>query len=632
VKRAKASPSTPKRTAGKNANVKAVEPSRMDARLGLAAVVAVGLAAFAFAFHKLDDFDTWWHLASGRWIAVHRSIPSADTLSHTVRDHAWINLQWAFDLAMYLLYRVGGPALLCTAGAAAFVSAVALLLRLTMRQAGAGLGALVMLLAVIAAQERVTLRPELISFLLLASVLSVLEYARRHEGRAAWLLVPLMIVWVNVHALFVIGAFAIVCALVSDFRPPPRGLIVASLAALASVIVNPYGLTGVLFPWKLVSRINGSNPVFRTIGEFGSPFAEGATGTSVLFYKIVLGVGCVAGVAALLATLRSKTRNFDWGGALFFAGLAAVSIAARRNIALFALGSAPFIAHCIGTLVARARSGRWVPIVSAATAVAAVLLAAAVATGAFYRYDNQPQEFGAGVIEGTFPIRAAAFARAAALPRAMYNDMGAGGYLAWDDPIGDGVFVDGRLEVYDADFLTEYVKAVADPARWQADADRGGIQTAIIFHRFENDRVLAGQIFRNGAWTLVYSDEVAAIFVRTAGNDAALARAAALRPAWDARTDAWLARPAAKWPYPAGRIEGTRALARFRATVGLLEPAVAAYLKLVELGIPSSEEIEDRLLLARYFAKTGRIDRAREQALRILAIDPGQAEARRLVG
>ncbi len=609
----------------------------MSARLGFAAVVAVGLAAFAFAFHKLDDFDTWWHLASGRWIAVHHSIPATDTLSYTVRDHAWINLQWMFDLALYLLYRVGGPALLCAAGAAVFAAAAALLLRLTTRHVGAGLGALVGLLAIVAAQERITLRPELISFLLLAGVLSILEYARRHDGRAAWLLVPLMIVWANVHALFVIGAFAIVCGLVGDASAPPRRLIAASVIALASVILNPYGLTGVLFPVKLVSRINGSNPVFRTIGEFGSPFAEGAVGVSVLFYKIVLGIGCVAGVAALFVSLRSRARTFDWGGAILFAGLAIVSIAARRNIALFAIGSAPFIAYCIGVVRAiglggRPRSARWLPVASAATAVAAVLLAAAVATGAFYRYDNQPQEFGPGVIEGTFPIRAAAFARAAALPRAMYNDMGAGGYLAWDDPIGDGVFVDGRLEVYDADFLTEYANALADPARWQAEADRYGIQTAIIFHRFENDRVLAGQIFRSGAWTLVYSDEVAAVFVRTSGNDAALARAAALRPEWDARTDAWLARPAVKWPYPAGRIEGTRALARFRATVGLLEPAVTAYLKLVDLGIPSREEIEDRLLLARYFAKTGRLDQAREQALRILAIDPGQAEARKLVG
>src|SRR6185312_4209953 len=113
-----------------------------------------------------------------------------------------------------------------------------------------------------------------------------------------------------------------------------------------------------------------------------------------------------------------------------------------------------------------------------------------VVTGAFYKYENASQEFGTGVIEGTFPIRAAALAKAAQLPAKLYNDMASGGYLAWADPIGGGVFVDGRLEVYDTPFLTDYVTAVADDARWQADADRYGIQTAIIFHRFEPDRML----------------------------------------------------------------------------------------------------------------------------------------------
>ena len=46
------------------------------------------------------------------------------------------------------------------------------------------------------------------------------------------------------------------------------------------------------------------------------------------------------------------------------------------------------------------------------------------------------------------------------------------GYLTWDDPIGEGVFIDGRLEVYDTAFITDYMTSVSSPTRWQADADR----------------------------------------------------------------------------------------------------------------------------------------------------------------
>src|SRR5215470_19072600 len=78
---------------------------------------AVLLVAATFAFRKLDDFDTFWHLAAGRFIARHAAVPATDVLSHTVRDHAWINLQWGFDLGIYGLWAAGGAALLSVVSA-----------------------------------------------------------------------------------------------------------------------------------------------------------------------------------------------------------------------------------------------------------------------------------------------------------------------------------------------------------------------------------------------------------------------------------------------------------------------------------------------------------------------------------
>lgn len=585
---------------------------------GRVATAAVALAALAFGLHKLDDFDTWWHLAAGRWIAAHHAVPATDTLSHTVRDHAWINVQWLFDLALYGAHQAGGPALLSVLGALAFLATTVLVLRLTTQALGAGPGALVGLIAVLTAQERVTLRPELASFLWLAAVLTVLDRGRRANGRGLWMLVPLMLVWANTHALFVIGVFAIVCAMIGDLRSPSRPLFIWGGLAMAAVIVNPYGLNGVLFPLTLLSRIDGSAAVYQTVGEFGSPFADGATGTSLLFYKVMLALAAIGAIGAV-----TRAKRIDWGGLLFVAGLVVLSVRTRRNVALFAVGAAPFIAVWWAA-VWRTRARAWV---SVATAVAALTAVAAVVTGALYKNDRSPQQFGAGVIEGAFPVRAAAFAREARLPGRLYNDMAAGGYLAWDDPIGDGVFVDGRLEVYDTAFITAYMTAVSSPTRWQADADRYGIQTVILFHRFENERALAGRLFTSGAWTFVYADEVAVIFVRTAGNVEALARASALRATWDARTEQWLQQPPARWPYQAGRVEALRAYARLQATIGAAQPAIDAYQRLLELGVPTSQEVDTRLLLARFFAGRGRHAEAQEQARRILALDPDNAEA-----
>src|SRR5262245_6460803 len=173
---------------------------------GASAGAAVLLVAASFALRKLDDFDTFWHLAAGRFIARHAAVPATDVLSHTVRDHAWINLQWGFDLLIYGLFTAGGAALLSVVSAIAFTLATWLLLRLVRPEVGDVAGAALVLLAVLVAQDRFNVRPEMLSFPLLLVVLAILERARREEGRGAVWLVPVMLVWVNVHALFVVGA------------------------------------------------------------------------------------------------------------------------------------------------------------------------------------------------------------------------------------------------------------------------------------------------------------------------------------------------------------------------------------------------------------------------------------------
>jgi hypothetical protein len=605
----------------------------------MAQFVTVGLTG-VLAFRRIDDFDTWWHLAAGRWIVGHRLVPTTDFLSHTVRGHPWVNLEWAYEVIIFLLDSEGGPALLSVAAACGFTLAVWLLSRLVRPHLGDVGGAFLTLAVVLVLQDRFTVRPEMVSFPLLVGLLSILESAQNRGGRGLWLLVPLMVVWVNVHALFVIGVFAILCALAGA---PSRKLAIWGFASIAAVLLNPFGLDGALLPAKLFTLIDKSSPVFQTIAEFRSPFASDAIGLGYATYKVLLFAGTVSVLAALGLSFRERrvsdraALRAELSRIAFFAGLALLSVIARRNTALFALGASPLIARSLGTIASRlpetmrASLRRIAPACAAASIVLAMLLASSVVTGAFYRWDRQPREFGAGVLEGSFPIRAVAFAREARLPGKLYNDVAAGGYLAWDDPIGDGVFIDGRLEVYDTPFFSDYVASMYDPERFEATADRYGIQTVILFHRWENRRLLIERLVQGGLWSLVYADEVAAVFVRAQGNDEALARAASMNDRWNRQTRAWLARPIPKWRYPAGRVEGTRSFARLLATIGDPESAADVYSNLLQLHVATDEEIDVRLLLARRFAATGRSELAREQAKSILAIAPSNLEAQRLL-
>jgi hypothetical protein len=89
-----------------------------------APALTVALAA-VLALRRLSDADTWWHLAAGRWIVENRSIPRTDTLSYSVPDQPWMNLQWLFDVFVYGVFRTGGAQLPNLGGAKNYALLVA---------------------------------------------------------------------------------------------------------------------------------------------------------------------------------------------------------------------------------------------------------------------------------------------------------------------------------------------------------------------------------------------------------------------------------------------------------------------------------------------------------------------------
>jgi hypothetical protein len=522
-----------------------------------------------FAIRRLDNSDTWWHLASGRWIVENGTVPHTDTLSFTVPGNDWINLQWLYDLVLYLVHQAAGAHALVLLSAAACVATFAFVILHLRRSLGPWAATAIAAWVLLASHDRFVIRPEMFSFLLLQAVLWLLARAKENEGRLTWLLVPLMALWANLHALFVIGAFCIGCAavaaLLADYAPLPRGwregtalggrarnrLLLAAVSSLAVTFVNPYLARGALFPFKLLSRFGESSP-FSSIGEFQSPFmfwfSDPITGPYQALFLFSIAV-------VLLAALYRS----DLADLLVFAGLAWISVLAYRNTALFALGIAPLLGRALAVLRARFKLDRWecATPVRAATALAALAALAAtgwfVASNRYYRWDGRTHEFGLGVLESNFPIHAAAFVEEHDLPGPIYNDLTAGGYLTWARPNGEKVFIDGRLEVYD-DFFARYSAALRDPVLWSAQVENFGINTVLLFHGWGNRHPMIGWLNDNPEWSLVYFDEVAVVFLRSRGNDEVIAEARAAFQEWYAATLRRLNAAVPTWSYPAGRV------------------------------------------------------------------------------
>jgi len=84
--------------------------------------------AFAAGLRTVSDSDSGWHLATGRYIWEHRTIPSTDVLSFASAGMPWIYPPFG-QVLLYLLYRVGDYAALSWLSALACVGVVAYLIR-----------------------------------------------------------------------------------------------------------------------------------------------------------------------------------------------------------------------------------------------------------------------------------------------------------------------------------------------------------------------------------------------------------------------------------------------------------------------------------------------------------------------
>src|SRR5262245_62418400 len=188
-------------TAGSSAADRAATPA-VDLAGRIAVAAALGLVAL-LQIHRLDDPDTWWHLAAGRTIWETSAVPRVDPFSYTAPGAPWMNRQWLFELALYLGWLVAGPSGPSLVAGAAFVAAYALLARFLRRHLPAWGTAAVLTLAVLVAVERFVPRPEAATLCFLASVLLLLE------GPVTWGVVALVVVvqavWANCHALSVLG-------------------------------------------------------------------------------------------------------------------------------------------------------------------------------------------------------------------------------------------------------------------------------------------------------------------------------------------------------------------------------------------------------------------------------------------
>jgi hypothetical protein len=216
-------------------------------------------AVVLFLTPILNDGDTLWQIRTGDWILDHRAIPATDPFSFTAGERPWLPHEWLAEVLLALAFRAAGmPGVMAlTAGATGLTAAVLLH---HLRRFLPGLYAVLALFIALAnAAPSLLARPHVLAWPCLALWCGGLVAARARRTAPSLALLPVMVVWVNLHGSFLLGLLLpgafLVEALFDEAAEPLQ--VLASwgafiFAAFAVALLNPAGLAGVMFPVHLL--------------------------------------------------------------------------------------------------------------------------------------------------------------------------------------------------------------------------------------------------------------------------------------------------------------------------------------------------------------------------------------------
>jgi hypothetical protein len=495
-------------------------------------IVFVMLASvFTMTAGAIDDPDFWWHLRTGQLIFETRAIPRADVFSFTAHGWEWVTHEWLTEVVIFALYRLSGWAGLVAAFSLVMTSALWIAYRRAARRgAHVYVACAATLLGALSTMSIWGVRPQMFSFLFTSLFLLVLDgYARAchaglhgagvHRRHALWSLIPLTLVWVNMHGGFALGLGLIVLtgagvaldellsagagegATLRRVWSSVRPLCFVFAGCVGVVPLNPSGARLYSYPFETINSPAMQKYIVEWFSpDFHQPYAHAM---ALLLF-------------ATFAALALSPKRARAGEVLLLCVAAYAALRAWRNIPFFALAATPALAEHGWSLVethtsalrgAKRRAAGRLTTTQLALNVALLvclpvgLCAAKLASVARAQPSVEAEKFPSAAVE---------FLRGRADAGPVFNHYGWGGYLVWKLYPERLVFIDGRADVYGDALLEEYLSAENGEQGWRATLDRYAVRAVMI----KPGAPLASLLGEEAGWEKVYEDGRAVIFFR----------------------------------------------------------------------------------------------------------------------
>jgi hypothetical protein len=482
--------------------------SRLPSPIVLLAI-ALGGVMFAITVTKgVQDPDFFWHMAAGKLMTQTGQVPSTDPFSFTWFGKPWTPHEWLSELLIYwLVTGVGRIGALVVFGL--FPAAIFAVLAAALRRAsGARVLALALPFAVGAFVmiDFVTLRPQAVSWLMLAGLIWFLLEARPDRPRRFLLLIPLFVLWANLHGLYVVGLGVVgLYALFTVAGRTPmsssRNWVLATLAGvIGASMLTPAGPIGILYPLRYVE---GGDWGLANIAEWQSPNFHEPAHMGFLLMIVLLG-------------LNGGRATPGWLVALSWVGVA-MGLLALRNAPIAAVFAMPTLVMGLEARLRERddrRSRQRKPMApSRALGRRAMELATALVIAFGSMAVLIPRDLNAAIdksIGTRFPVAGVDALERLAPDANVLAEYGWGGYVIWRlHDRGGRVFVDGRNDMYSQKVLEDYTAIRAADPGWQKLAARYGVEAILL----PPETTLTRGPAQAAGWCEVYRDKYQVLYL-----------------------------------------------------------------------------------------------------------------------
>jgi hypothetical protein len=479
----------------------------------------------------LNDADTGYHIRAGEYIINNLKVPRYDIFSHISPPLPWFAHEWLSEVVMALVHRFSG-----LTGVVIFFSFLlgvtyCLLFKFS-RSLNCNLvvTVLVVLLATVSSSLHWLARPHIFSLVLIVVWYRILDDYQQNGKDRLYVLVPLMLLWANLHGGFILGFILLGVYLTGNMmfvvfsKESKRNTPIEKCKKLAAVIglcllfslLNPRGYFLWLFPFGTVSN----QWLMDNVLEFLSPNFH-----QPLPYKylLLLAIG-------VFALSRRGVTAIELMLVLLFTYM---SLYSARYIPLFAIIVTPILLRHVEGILQKAdncalkffqeRAKNLALIEDAGTrrhfwpTISIVSVCVLVLGGKIeFEFDQVKK-----------PVAAVEFLKKEKMPGKMFNDDEFGDYLIYATWPEYKVFFDGRSDMYGEKWGGEYLKIVSIQPGWEQTVDENNFGWIFIGAKTPLSTIL----LEKKNWQLVYADKLAHILAkRTPENRAVLDKYPDVKP------------------------------------------------------------------------------------------------------